>query len=161
MQNKSCGCFQGFLKYSPNGFPLVFWYFKGFNKRPLVWNGLNVYLASGMKFHQDIYCSMLSLPENYPNTEFFLVRISPHLDWIRRFTSTSPYSVRLRENTNQKKLRIWTLFNTVLLRKQKYFLMVTLLLYHVQLLQIPEIKEITFVYLWIDSSKLLHWIKLL
>ena len=38
-----------------------------------------------------------SLREKCPNTEFFLVRIFP-------------YSVRKRENTNQKKLRIWTLF---------------------------------------------------
>ena len=27
---------------------------------------------------------LLSLPENCPNTEFFLVRIFPHLDWIRK-----------------------------------------------------------------------------
>ena len=27
----------------------------------------------------------LSLREKYPNTEFFLVRISPHSDWIRRY----------------------------------------------------------------------------
>ena len=39
-----------------------------------------------------------------PNTEIFLICIFPHLDWIRR------YSVRMRENTDQKKLRIWTLF---------------------------------------------------
>ena len=35
--------------------------------------------------------------EKCTNTEFFLVRISP-------------YSVRMWENTDQKKLRIWTLF---------------------------------------------------
>ena len=29
----------------------------------------------------------------------FLVRVFPHLDWILRF---SPYSVRMRENTDQK-----------------------------------------------------------
>ena len=46
-------------------------------------------------------------PEKCLNTEIFLVRIFLHLDWIRRFT---PYSVRIRENTDQKKLRIWTLF---------------------------------------------------
>ena len=38
-----------------------------------------------------------SLCEKCPNTEFILVRIFP-------------YSVRQRENTNQRKLRIWTLF---------------------------------------------------
>ena len=48
----------------------------------------------------------LPLHEKCPNTKFFLVRISPHLDWIRRDT----YSVWMQENTDQKKLRIWTLF---------------------------------------------------
>ena len=38
----------------------------------------------------------------------FLVRIFPHSDWIRR--DTPSYSARMRENTDQKKLRIWTLF---------------------------------------------------
>ena len=39
----------------------------------------------------------LSLPEKCPNTEFFLIRIFPH-------------SARIRENTDQKKLRLWTHF---------------------------------------------------
>ena len=42
----------------------------------------------------------------------FLVRSFAHLDWIRTDTpylSISPYSVRMRENMDQKKLRIWTL----------------------------------------------------
>ena len=39
----------------------------------------------------------IPLREKCPNKEFFLVRIFP-------------YSVRLRENTDQKKPRIWTLF---------------------------------------------------
>ena len=38
-----------------------------------------------------------SLREKSPNTKFFLLR-------------KSPYSVRIRENADQKKLRIWTLF---------------------------------------------------
>ena len=38
-----------------------------------------------------------ALSEKCPNTEFFPVRIFPH-------------SVRMWENTDQKKLRIWTLF---------------------------------------------------
>ena len=37
------------------------------------------------------------LLENYSSTEFFLVCIFP-------------YSVRIRENTDQEKLGIWTLF---------------------------------------------------
>ena len=39
----------------------------------------------------------LTLREKCPNTEFFLVPIFL-------------YSVRIQENTDQKKLRIWTLF---------------------------------------------------
>ena len=42
----------------------------------------------------------MSLREKCPNTEFFLVRIFPYSDWIRK----SPYSVRIRENMDQKKL---------------------------------------------------------
>ena len=47
------------------------------------------------------------LREKCANTEFFLVCIFPYLDWIR---SKSPYSVWMRENKDQKKPRIWTLF---------------------------------------------------
>ena len=43
----------------------------------------------------------LSLRKTCPNTEFFLVRIFP-------------YSGRIRENTDQKKLRIWILFHAFL-----------------------------------------------
>ena len=62
----------------------------------LVFSGLVLHLSYNFSLH-----------ENCPFTEFFLVRIFPHSDWILR---TSPYSVRKRENTDQKKLRIWTLF---------------------------------------------------
>ena len=48
-----------------------------------------------------------SLREKCPNAEFFLVRLFLYSDWIRRFTE---YSVRIQENTDQKKLRIWKLF---------------------------------------------------
>ena len=61
-----------------------------------VFSGLILYLSYNFSLH-----------ENCPFTEFFLVRIFQHSDWILR---TSPYSVRKRENTDQKKLRIWTLF---------------------------------------------------
>ena len=49
------------------------------------------------------------LREKCPNTEFFLVCILPHSGRIRRDT-ISLYLVRIRKNTDQKKLRIWTLF---------------------------------------------------
>ena len=54
----------------------------------------------------------LLLREKCLNTELFLVRIFPHSNWIRRDT---PYSVRMREDTDQKKFRIWTLFTQCLL----------------------------------------------
>ena len=54
-------------------------------------------------------CCIKSLLEKCSNTGFFLVCIFPHSDWIRR-DKISPYSVRIRENTDQKKLRMWTLF---------------------------------------------------
>ena len=47
-------------------------------------------------------CEQLPLRERCSNTEFFLVRIFL-------------YSVQIRENTDQKKLRIWTLFYAVYL----------------------------------------------
>ena len=52
----------------------------------------DVFVSNGNSFYQ--YCALY---KNCPNTEFFLVRIFL-------------YSVRIQENTNQKKLRIWTLF---------------------------------------------------
>ena len=49
----------------------------------------------------------ISLRENFPNTELFLVCIFL-------------YSVRIRENADQKQLRIWTILaQCVLSRKQK------------------------------------------
>ena len=41
---------------------------------------------------------LITLREKCLNTEFFLVR-------------KSPFSVRIQENMDQKKLRIWTLFS--------------------------------------------------
>ena len=66
----------------------------------------------------------LSLHEKCPNREFFLVCIFLYSDWIRSAWSVfscirtefgdllrqSLYSVRIQENTDQKKLRIWTFF---------------------------------------------------
>ena len=44
------------------------------------------------------------------NTEFFLVRISCIWTEYEELRSSSPYPFRIRENTDQKKLHIWTLF---------------------------------------------------
>ena len=46
----------------------------------------------------------VKLHEKCPNAEFLLVCIFPF------FQGVSLYSVRMRENTDQKKIRIWTLF---------------------------------------------------
>ena len=53
------------------------------------------FLVKAARFGVDIV--PIALCEKCPNTEFFLVRIFP-------------YPVRIRENTDQKNLRIWTLF---------------------------------------------------
>ena len=58
-----------------------------------------------------------TLLEKCPNTEFFLLRIFPYLDWIR---NKSPYLVRIRENTDHKQLRIWTLFTRCIFSEVKY-----------------------------------------
>ena len=72
---------------------------------------------SEVNYYQIIFqrnnCWMESLLENCPNTEFFLVHIFQYSDWIRRFTDQSPYLVRIRENTDQRKFSIWTLFTLV------------------------------------------------
>ena len=52
-----------------------------------------------------------SLREKCPNTEFSLVRIFLHSNLILRF---SPYSVQMQENTDQKKLHVWTLLDAVI-----------------------------------------------
>ena len=47
--------------------------------------------------------------EKCPKIDFFLVRIFLYSYWIRKFTK-SPYSVRIQDNKDQKKLGIWTIF---------------------------------------------------
>ena len=79
-----------------------------------IWNFVFSHIEFCFSYH-DFCLSYLefSLREKCPNTEFFLVRIFPYSDWIRG-DSISPYSVRIHENTYQKKLRIWTLYTQCL-----------------------------------------------
>ena len=49
-----------------------------------------------------------------PNTEIFLA-IFLYSDWIRRFNTKSPYSVKIQENTGQKKLHNLDTFHAVLI----------------------------------------------
>ena len=51
-----------------------------------------------------------TLREKCPNKEIFQVRISRIRTEYGEIRSISPYSVQMWENTNQKKLRIWTHF---------------------------------------------------
>ena len=51
-----------------------------------------------------------TLREKCPNTEFFLIRIFPHLTEYGEIRNISPYSAQMWENTDHKKIRIWTLF---------------------------------------------------
>ena len=54
---------------------------------------------------------MFTLREKCPNTEFFLVPIFPHSDWIRRDTEYPSVSSRNAGKYGpEKTLRIWTLF---------------------------------------------------
>ena len=61
-------------------------------------NENNVAAAVHIDIWNTFYCKP-PLREKCPNTELFLVRILPHSDWILRI---SPYSVQMRENTDQK-----------------------------------------------------------
>ena len=55
------------------------------------------YLSKQLQIHYENQSQILTLREKFLNTEFFLVRIFL-------------YSVRMQENTDQKKIRILTLF---------------------------------------------------
>ena len=61
------------------------------------------------KVLQTLNYAGLSLSEKCPNTEFFLVRIFLYRTEYGDLGSKSPYSVRIQENTDQKKLRTWTI----------------------------------------------------
>ena len=61
-----------------------------------------------------IFEVMFSLCKKCPNTEFFLVRIFPYFGRIWDLLRKYPYSARIWENTDQKKLHIWTLFTECL-----------------------------------------------
>ena len=58
-------------------------------------------------------CTESGLREKFPDTEFFLVRIFLHSDWIRRFTpyfpvfrvNTEIYSVNLRIQSEYRKIQ--------------------------------------------------------
>ena len=66
----------------------------------------------GVKQKWKLRCSNYTINSHYVKSlqiRSFLVRIFLYLSWIR-IQSISPYSVRMRENTDEKKLRIWTLF---------------------------------------------------
>ena len=52
----------------------------------------------------------LAMREKCPNTDFFPVRIFRIRTEYGEIWSISPYSIRMRKNTDQKKLRIWTRF---------------------------------------------------
>ena len=52
----------------------------------------------------------LRVYKDFPNTEFFWSVLSHIQTEYREILHISPYSARMRENTDQKKLRIWTLF---------------------------------------------------
>ena len=52
----------------------------------------------------------MALREKCPNAEFFWSVFSCIWTEYRDLLRKSPYSIRIQENTDQKKLRIWILF---------------------------------------------------
>ena len=60
--------------------------------------------------HRCIYLLLFILREKCPNTELFYSVSFPIRTEYGDLRSKSPYSVQMRENTDQKKLRIWILF---------------------------------------------------
>ena len=63
-----------------------------------------ILLKDSRKKVLDCYSTKVSPCKKCPNTKFFHVRIFLYFDWIQ-------------ENTNQKKLRIWTLFTQCIISK--------------------------------------------
>ena len=57
-----------------------------------------------------LFYTRWTLSKNCPSRKFFLVCTFSHLDWIRKLRTKSPWSFQMQENTDQKKLRIWTFF---------------------------------------------------
>ena len=77
-----------------------------FHRRRFKGHDLYFFLANLRIYH---HWELPILREKCPNTEFLLVCIFLYSDWIRR-RSKSPDLVRIKENSDQKKLRIWTPF---------------------------------------------------
>ena len=63
-----------------------------------------IYRNSIRKYEDDLVHWLFITREKCPNTKLFLLRIFLYLD-----CGKFPYSVRVQEKTEQKKLRIWTL----------------------------------------------------
>ena len=69
---------------------------------------LQFFDVAGIKSYNITY--KRKLREKCPLMKFFLVLFSCIQTEHRNLWSKSPYSVQMQENTDQKKLRIWTLF---------------------------------------------------
>ena len=81
------------------GLPFMF-QFLDYMSQPKLLSALYLrheYFRDSSSFHTPLGTD---LREKCPNTELF---------WFEDLGSKSPYSVRIWENTDQKKLRIWTL----------------------------------------------------
>ena len=92
------------------------WYFQiRFIKQLILYLITNVWhVACNFTFIlRNLLTRTKSLREKCPNTQFFSV-----FSWIRTeygdLFCKSPFSVRLEENTDQKKLRIWTFFTQLI-----------------------------------------------
>ena len=118
-------CFMGLVFRFPIAIFSVFYNLcTRFRRKSTAWKVSKYGVFSGPYFPVfGLNMDVLNLEENplrkkFPNTEFFLVRIScirtEYGDLLRK----SPYLVRIQENTDQKNIRIWTFFLESFLSKE-------------------------------------------
>ena len=76
----------------------------------LVPNVLPMKFTGAIKMQPRYYCNPVHCMKCVQIRSFFLVRIFPHSDWIRRDTKYHSVFSPNAGNYGPKKLRIWTLF---------------------------------------------------
>ena len=93
------------LSYWPLNFKCFTFYNKKNIKRYFAWNAQFKVLKLQTDFSQNIHCLKSVQMRSYFWSVFSRIRTK-----YGDLRSKSPYSVRMQENKDQKKLRIWTLF---------------------------------------------------
>ena len=90
----------------------LFIYRKHCDARVFYENSINCFILAILRSIRDISMKrfLSTLYEMCPNTEFFLVRLFPHSDWLRRDTKYLSIFSPNAGKYGPGKLRIWTLF---------------------------------------------------